>query len=160
MEQIAEHKILLSGESLGHCRKQVVNYFNRTTLVTYDFVQVIEDKSSSGLDVTFLEDISRAEELNRAETRRLIEELKENDILSIDSLLHIHQGYESKLLHILSHMLDGFIGIDSRFFNLIDDSHWLTEKTASAIGKNPKHFWLLHLDCFAAIRTGAGLLHF
>jgi hypothetical protein len=115
--------------------------------------------SYSGLDKSFREDITRAEEFNRLEIRRLLDELKENNIQSFDSLLLIHQGYESKLLHILSHMLDGFIGIDSCFYNLIDDSHWLTEKTAAAIRENPEKHWLLHIDCFAAVTTHATLLH-
>jgi len=159
LEQIADHKILLSGESPDHCKKQVLSFFNRTTLVLYDSIQVIEEKSSSGLDASFLQNISRAQELNRIEARRLVEELKETGLRSIDSLLHIHQGYESKLLHILSHMLDGFIGIDSHFYNLIDDSHWLTEKTSRAIRENPGKYWLLHLHCFAATGADAGLLH-
>ncbi len=134
-------------------------FFDRTTLVIYDRIQVVEEKSFSGLDDSFWQDISKAEEQNRTLTRELLEELKKNGFQSIDSLKNIHQGYESKLLHILSHMLDGFIGIDSRFYNLIDDSHWLPEKTAAAIRENQQKYWLLHLDCFASTTEEAGLLH-
>ncbi len=134
-------------------------FFDHTTLVIYDSVQVVEEKSFSALDASFWQDISQAEEQNRTLTRELIKELKKNGFQSIESLKNTHQGYESKLLHILSHMLDGFIGVDSFFYNLIDDSHWLPEKTATAIRENRQEYWLLHLDCFAATMEEAGLLH-
>ena len=55
---------------------------------------------------------------------------------------------------------DGFIGIDSYFYNLIDDSHWLPQATAKAIQKDPNHYWLLHIDCFATTAEEACLLRF
>jgi len=159
LDKIAQHKILLSGSSFDHCRGQVERFFDRTTLVMYDTIQVVEEKSFSGLNGSFWRVISQAEEQNRTLTRELIEELKKNGYQSIDSLQNTHQGYESKLLHILSHMLDGFIGIDSCFYNLIDDSHWLPGKTVTAIRENRQKYWLLHLDCFASTTEEAGLLH-
>ncbi len=159
MDRIAQHKILLSGSSFDHCREQVQRFLDRTTLVIYDSIQVVEEKSFSGLDNSFWRAISQAEKQNRTLARELIEELKKNGFQSIDSLQNTHQGYESKLLHILSHMLDGFIGIDSCLYNLIDDSHWLPEKTATVIRENQQKYWLLHLDCFASTTKEAGLLH-
>ena len=159
MDRIAQHKILLYGSSFDHCRKQVQRFFDRTTLVIYDTIQVVEEKSFSGLADLFWQEMSQAEEKNRTLARKLIKELKKNGYQSIDSLQNTHQGYESKLLHILSHMLDGYIGIDSCFYNLIDDSHWLPKKTATAIRENRQKYWLLHLDCFASTTKEAGLLH-
>jgi hypothetical protein len=90
----------------------------------------------------------------------LIDELIKANIRKTEDLQDVEQGYLSKTLHILSHFLDGFIGIDSYFYNLLDDSHWLPPVTAKAIHRNPHHYWLLHVDCFAATAEEAGLLHF
>jgi len=159
LNNIAQHKILLSGDSFNHCRERAHIFFDRTTLVIYDSIQVVEEKSSSGLDSSFWQDLSQAEARNRTLVKTQIKELKKNGLHSIDSLVDIQQGYESKLLHILSHMLDGFIGIDSYFYNLIDDSHWLPAATAAIIKKNSSEYWLLHIDCFAGSVNEAGLLH-
>ena len=159
MNNIAQHKILLSGASFKHCSDRAHSFFDRTTLVIYDTIQVVEEKSSSGLDDSFWQDLSQAEARNRALVNDLIDELKKSGLQSIDALLTTQQGYESKLLHILSHMLDGFIGIDSYFYNLIDDSHWLPEATATTIRQRAGEYWLLHLDCFASTTAEAGLLH-
>jgi hypothetical protein len=78
-----------------------------------------------------------------------------SDILDLEALEH---GYPSKLLHMLSHFLDGFVGIDSSFYNLIDDSHWLPEHTAANIRDNGEAYWLIHIDCYSATPEEASLL--
>ena len=57
------------------------------------------------------------------------------------------QGYKSKILHTLTHFLDGFFGIDTCFYNLEEDSHWLSDGLAAEIKKYPKKFWLLRAKC-------------
>jgi hypothetical protein len=70
-------------------------------------------------------------------------ELQETGLGRAEDLLTLQQGYPSKLLHILTHMLDGFIGIDSVFYNLIEDSHWLSAPLRSTILHKPEHYWLV-----------------
>ncbi|WP_457578103.1 hypothetical protein [Desulfomarina sp.] len=159
MEKISEHKILLAGDSFTASRDQVLRFFRKTMLVKYDRIQVVKEKSCNSRDSIFLQQLQDAEKLNRVQVRNLVEELKQAGFSSLDSLESIHQGYESKLLHILSHFLDGFIGIDSSFYNLIDDSHRLPENCSAFIADSEKKLWLLHLDCFAAVPEEAGLLH-
>ncbi len=159
MEKISEHKILLAGESFAACRELVLRFFRKTMLVKYDRIQVVREKSCNNRDTVFLQQLQDAENLNRVQVRDLVEELKQTGFSSLDSLASINQGYESKLLHILSHFLDGFIGIDSSFYNLIDDSHWLPENCSTFIADPEKDLWLLHLDCFATVPEEAGLLH-
>jgi hypothetical protein len=158
MKQISQHKVLLAGDSFDHCSTQVHKFFDLTSLVIYDCIEVIERKSFSALDAVFFDHIVKAERHNRQTAQGLIEELTKANILKTEDLLHINQGYLSKTLHILSHFLDGFIGIDSSFYNLIDDSHWLTPTTAKAIQEHPEHYWLLHIDCFATTVEEAGVL--
>jgi hypothetical protein len=160
MNRISQHKMLLAGDSFDHCNDQVHKFFDLTSLVIYDCIETIESKSFSGLDAAFFDLILKAENFNRRTMQDLIDELVKANIRKIEDLQDIEQGYLSKTLHILSHFLDGFIGIDSYFYNLLDDSHWLPPATAKAIHRNPHHYWLLHVDCFATTAEEAGLLHF
>ncbi len=159
MEKISEHKILLAGESFTTCRELVLHFFRKTMLVKYDRILVVREKSCNSRDSVFMQQLREAEKLNRVQVRDLVEELKQTGFSSLDSLVSIPQGYESKLLHIISHFLDGFIGIDSSFYNLIDDSHWLPENCSTFVANSEKGLWLLHLDCFATVPEEAGLLH-
>ncbi len=160
MQQISEHKILLTGESFDHCSEQVHKFFDLTSLVIYDCIEAAESQSYSSLDTDFVDRILAAEKQNRRMVQELIDELVKANIQRTEDFLKIEQGYLSKTVHILSHFLDGFIGIDSYFYNLIDDSHWLPPTTAQAIHDKAHHFWLLHVDCFATTVEEAGLLHF
>jgi len=160
MNQISQHKVLLAGDSFDHCSEQVHKFFDLTSLVIYDCIEVIERKSCSGLDAAFFDHIIKAERRNRQTAQGLIDELVKANILKTEDLINVEQGYLSKTLHILSHFLDGFIGIDSYFYNLIDDSHWLPPTTTKNIQHHPDHYWLLHIDCFATTAEEAGFLRF
>jgi len=80
---------------------------------------------------------------NRTFCSALLKELQETGLTELEDLLAIQPGYPSKLLHILTHMLDGFIGTDSVFYNLVEDSHWLSEPLRSTIQQNPESYWLV-----------------
>ena len=159
MKQISRHKILLSGDSYSHCVDLVHRYFDLTSLVIYDCIEACENKSFSGLDASFFDTIAKAEQHNRKTMTELIDELSDAGINTTTDLKNVAQGYLSKTLHILSHFLDGFIGIDSYFYNLIDDSHWLSVETSAAIRQTPHNYWLIHIDCFAATAEEAGIFH-
>jgi len=152
--------MLLAGDSFDHCSEQVHKFFDLTSLVIYDCIETIKGNSFSGLDSDFFDQIAKAENINRQAVQNLMDELTKAKICRVEDFHNIEQGYLSKTLHILSHFLDGFIGIDSHFYNLLDDSHWLPEVTAQAIQKNPKHYWLVHINCFATTAEEAGLLRF
>lgn len=159
MKQISKHKVLLVGDTYDHCVDQVHRYFNLTSLVIYDCIEAVESKSFCGLDGPFFATVYEAEKHNRSTMQELIDELVASGIEKTSQLQNVDQGYLSKTLHILSHFLDGFIGIDSYFYNLIDDSHWLPSATAREIKKNPHNYWLIHIDCFATTPEEAGILH-
>lgn len=159
MNRISQHKILLAGDSFDHCSEQVHKFFDLTSLVIYDCIEPIEEKSTCGLDAAFFDNIVQAQSKNRRMMQELIDELVKADIRRTVDLQNIEQGYLSKTLHILSHFLDGFIGIDSYFYNFLDDSHWLSPATEKNIRNNPQQYWLLHIDCYAGTVEEAGLLH-
>jgi hypothetical protein len=158
MQRLAQHKILLCGESFDHCRDQLHRFFDLTSLVIYDCIEARKEHSFSGLDDEFAAQLATAEDRNRRTIAELVAELEKNGVQRAGDLTTIAQGYLSKTLHILSHFLDGFIGIDSFFYNLVDDSHWVPAATQEAISKNPGHYWLIHIDCYSASPEEAGLL--
>jgi hypothetical protein len=159
MKRLSQHKILVAGDSFEHCCDQLHKFFDLTSLVIYDCIEARAQHSCSGLDSQFFSRITVAENRNRKMMEELITELERSGIAKSADLLDIAQGYISKTLHILSHFLDGFIGIDSYFYNLLDDSHWLPPQTRQTIQNNPGHYWLIHIDCYSATPKEAGLLH-
>ncbi|MCP3888362.1 MAG: hypothetical protein GY702_05750 [Desulfobulbaceae bacterium] len=159
MKRIAQHKILVAGDSFDHCSEQVRRFFDLTSLVIYDCIEISEKQSISALDADFFQQIDDAEKSNLQTVQSLIRDLEKSGIATINNLQKIEQGYISKTLHILSHFMDGFIGIDSYFYNLLDDSHWLIEQRSTTIRNNPSPYWLLHLDCFSLSSKEAGILH-
>src|SRR4030043_54062 len=64
----------------------------------------------------------------------------------LKDLQELPQGYKSKILHVITHLLDGFFGIDTYFYNLEEDSHWVSEELKEKIKTNPPIFWLLSLE--------------
>jgi len=159
MQRISQHNILVAGESFTHCNQQVHKFFDLTSLVIYDCIEIREQTSVPGLDTRFLEIVDQAELKNREIAKRLIAEISHSGIKTTEDLITIQQGYLSKTFHLLSHFLDGFIGIDSHFYNLLDDSHWLSVETRHLIEKNPTHYWLLHVDGFTTTPDEASRLH-
>ncbi|MFH0783425.1 MAG: hypothetical protein V2B20_15935 [Pseudomonadota bacterium] len=159
MQRLSQHRMLLSGNSFEHCCNQLHKFFDLTSLVIYDCIEARQELSLSGLDAAFFASIATAENRNRSMVQELIAELEKSGIHNTKDLPHIAQGYVSKTFHILSHFLDGFIGIDSYFYNLLDDSHWLPLPTVLRIQESPEHYWLIHVDCYSATPEEAGLLH-
>jgi len=158
MELLANHVVLAEGDDEQSCRRQVIEFFEKTSLVRYDKI-VVEDRAPMAADPVFKEELSAAVEQNRRTLQRFIEELGSTGFASRSDLERVAQGYHSKILHIIAHFLDGFIGIDSAFYNLVDDSHWLSEQTQSNIAEVPERFRLLFLKCYSLTPREAALLH-
>jgi hypothetical protein len=159
MKKIAQHKLLVAGESFDNCCRQVRKFFDLTSLVIYDCIQVIDEKCRSGLDADFFDAIAAAESKNRETVNTLVDELQQTGTRTISDLRRLEHGYPSKVLHVITHFLDGFIGIDSHFYNLLDDSHWLPTGTLETITSHKGDYWLIHIDCYSATPEEAGLLH-
>ncbi len=159
MKLLARHSILATGTSCEDTRAQVLHYFANSSLVRYDKIVNSRDRNLAASDPAFAVELERVLGRNREILAGFIKELhgtgKQNHI----ELSAIGQGYQSKLLHIIAHFLDGFIGIDSAFYNLVDDSHWLPEATAALIKTEPDKYWLYYLDCYSMIPREAALLH-
>lgn len=146
------HLMLVDGPDFETCRRRVERFFARTILVKYDSVQVVAEKSCNGADRQFEKNLAAGINENRNLAAELLTELKETGLTDLDNLTTLPQGYASKVLHTMAHLLDGFFGVDSRFYNLSDDSHWLSEPQQALIKQNPENYWLLHVE--ASSQTG------
>lgn len=159
MQKISGHKLLVAGESYEHCLNQVVRFFDQTTLVMYDHIEPIRTSSFSADMDEFSNVLQGALDTNRRIVSKLVSELEASGCKLISELGEIQQGYQSKTLHILSHFLDGFVGIDSYFYNLLEDSHWVSPPLTEAIEQEKEKYWIIHIDCFSATPEEATLLH-
>lgn len=137
------HLFLAAGNSLIQARQQAAHFMNTTQLVVYQSTTIKDAEIQSGTWKHFWVEMEAGISANRAFCRTLLEELQETGLTELEDLLTIQRGYPSKLLHILTHMLDGFIGTDSVFYNLVEDSHWLSEPLRITIQKNPENYWLV-----------------
>jgi hypothetical protein len=149
MQPISSHLVLVSAPSIEKGCAQVQDFFLNSLLVRYDKIEIQTEKCHEGSDKEFHVALRNGIAANRNILRGFVEEFKKTGFQTADDLVTVEHGYPSKILHILTHFLDGFIGIDSVFYNLIEDSHWISEETSKQIEDEPKNFWLIHLDCYS-----------
>jgi hypothetical protein len=138
-----EHEMLVAGENALACRQQVERFFGRTTLVHYTAVKVDVDRIVSALDEGFRGRVTSGLATNRATLEQLLSELRSAGFSGFDDLILVPQGLPSKIIHTIAHLVDGFFGIDSHFYNLIDDSHSVSDARWNEIGNVPERHWMV-----------------
>jgi len=136
---------LVEGNSYEGCCKKVIHFLDQTALVKYDRIEFNAELSFSASDKMFWERVEVGLERNNQSVLGLINEMQRSGFNEIAEFATMKQGYNSKILHILVHFLDGFIGIDSSFYNLIEGSHQVSESLRLKIKQNPENFQLLHI---------------
>ena len=137
------HDFLIAGSDYESCRQRVKRFFDRTMLIRYDDVVVIENESINGTDGNFRARIREGLKANQKVLGEFLENLKDEGFLSIDDIQGLEKGYLSKILHTIAHLQDGFIGIDSRFYNLEEDSHGVSRDLQQKITATPHGYWIL-----------------
>ncbi len=142
-KQKYRHLFLTKGSNFEQCKKTVIYFFQNYQLVHYFHTNILDEESLCASDTNFWKTIEKAVLKNREILHELIIELKSEGIHTLQDLEHISEGYKSKMLHVITHFVDGFFGIDSYFYNLIEDSHWLSEKLRKKINTNPTRYWLI-----------------
>jgi hypothetical protein len=159
------HDILIAGSDFESCRQRVKHFFDRTMLLRYDEVLVGENGSINGTAKNFWARIREGLQANKKVLAELLANLKEEGFLSIDDLQSLKKGYLSKTLHTIAHLQDGFIGIDSRFYNFEEDSHGVSRDMQQKITATPHRYWILEVrgiiasageDPLDALRTFEG----
>ncbi len=156
MEYPVSHYFLVRAQSARLAGEHVERYLAGNQLITYADFLFHEEEVLNASDSRFVPTMEHGLAANRAFARRMLAHLTEEGIASLDQLLELEQGYATKVLHTLTHLLDGFIGVDSVFYNLLEDSHRVSGALLREIEAAPAVYWLV------PIRTGrvsASVLH-
>ena len=146
MKLAVHHDVLAIGPDFARSRDYALRFFARTPLVRYDTVTVDETASCPATHPDFWPRVDDGVRQNREVMAELIEELKESGLHRFDDLLDLGKGYQSKLVHTVAHLVDGFFGIDTIFYNLADDSHGVSPQFRQEIAANPGDYWLLRVN--------------
>ena len=156
MNYPVSHYFLVRSQSGELAGRHVERYLTSNQLISYAEFFVRTEEVLNGKDALFARTLERGLAANHSFALRMLAHLKEEGVHSLDQLPDLQQGYVTKILHTLTHLLDGFIGIDSIFYNLIEDSHRVSEPLAEALRAAPGEYWLV------PVRTGklqASVLH-
>lgn len=137
------HHFLATGDTMEQACQQTRHFLDTTQLVAYQSNRIPREAVLPATSERFWIELETGIAANRRFCEALLQELRDTGLERAEDLLGLQQGYPSKLLHILTHMLDGFIGIDSVFYNLIEDSHWLSEPLRATIRRRPEIHWLV-----------------
>ncbi len=156
MNLYASHEMLVSGPDFETCRCKTQRFFDRHILIRYDTVHIAAAASVPATDPCFWERVTAGMAANRKVLAELIVELSAEGFKLMTDLSAMPKGYQSKIFHIIAHMLDGFFGVDSRFYVLDDDSHWLTDALRQSIKAAPTDYWLLKVDAESSVAVAAG----
>jgi len=143
MKLEVSHRILVMGPDLERSSAHALRFLARTPLVQYDATRVIAAESCSGSDSRFWSWLEQGVAENREVLAKLLTDLRAAGTKDFQDLLHLPQGFQSKIFHTVAHLLDGFFGIDSAFYSLPEDSHWLSDTLRSQIEFSPEEFWLV-----------------
>ena len=140
------HDVLLAGSDFESCRKRVERFFDRTMLIRYDRVLVLEEESLSGAEEEqFFLRIHEGIAANHDFLMELLKNLKDEGFVTLDDIQDLEKGYISKIFHTIAHLLDGFVGIDSRFYNLEEDSHGISRDMQQKIYGAPENYWIIRV---------------
>jgi len=137
--------VLVAGEDFASCHHRVSRFFDRTMLIRFDEVRVDEKESINAADQAFWARLDEGVSANRKVISELVASLQEEGVVTFGDLQKLEQGYLTKILHTIAHLLDGFIGIDSRFYSLEEDSHSVSKVLRKSNNENPQQYWLLRV---------------
>jgi hypothetical protein len=112
-------------------------------LIRYDQVLVQEDESLNASDKEFWSRLEQGIAANHSTIGELLQNLKDEGFTTLEELHGVEKGYVSKTFHTIAHLLDGFVGIDSRFYNLEEDSHGISQELRQKIHDAPEKYWIL-----------------
>ena len=109
----------------------------------FDEILTHENQAVRGTAENFQSRLREGLAANKRILQELLGNLKEEGFVSLEDLQSLEKGYLSKILHIVAHLQDGFIGIDSRFYNFEEDSHSVSRNLRQKIASSPDNYWIL-----------------
>lgn len=154
-----EHLFLVPEADWQHASQRVIQFFDHSLLVKYASVAPCRTASKPGTDQKFMPLLEDGIARNRIVLAGLLNELAEEGYENLNDLKTMAQGFPSKLLHTITHLLDGFFGIDSYFYNLAEDSHQVSTSLRQTITDTPEEFWLVSVTGSSEIPGDDPLAH-
>ena len=149
-----EHDLLVSGPDLATCEQHVHLYFEKSQLVHYDSIEIDHPHCMNATVPQFEKLLLQGINANRQILTELLGNLTKEGCESLQDILTLPQGFQSKLLHTMSHLLDGFFGIDSKFYDIDEISHWITDSRRKQINETPEMCWLLRIKAQSVYGQG------
>ncbi|QJA06767.1 hypothetical protein FVE67_08175 [Thermosulfurimonas marina] len=137
------HHFLVRAPSLEKAQEKVRLFLERYELLSYENLRFPEGGALRGDAPDFWPRLRALEAENRKAVREILSEISREGYRELLELADLPQGYLSKLLHTAVHILDGFLGIDSRFYNLEEDSHGVSPALRGRILAEPASWWLV-----------------
>lgn len=136
---------LVEAKELRQAISFVHRFLENTTLIKFEFIEFTSNCYNASQE-KFFTLLNRGISKNKKILDELIFELSQEGYTTIEDLSYIPQGYISKLVHVIAHFLDGFVGIDSYFFNIVESSHWVSKTMLQKIKKEPNNYWILEVN--------------
>ena len=156
-----KHLFLVKAADREAAVGRVQRFFERTPLVQYEKIELPSSGTLAGNEQSFQDRLTAGLAGNRKVLAALLGELEQEGVARLADLKELGQGYHSKILHTVAHLLDGFFGIDTCFYSLAEDSHLVSESLRAQMQANPGGFWLVEViglsqapgaDAFARLR--------
>lgn len=145
--KISHYFLVRSSNSYDAC-EHVEQYLDKNQLITYADLVIKDEEVLQGTSLDFWPMVEKGLDRNHRFAMEMLSHLKEEGVASLDDLLEMQQGYLTKILHTLTHMLDGFIGVDTALYNLLEDSHQISESMRADMKVAPEEYWVI------PVRTG------
>lgn len=153
------HWMLCAGDDFLAARDSVLAFFDKSILLFYDTIEAVERDSWPASTETFWSALEEGIAENRVVLHGLLDDLRAEGCQDFNDLTSLPVGYPSKVLHLIAHLLDGFIGIDTVFYNMVEDSHWLSEGLRETVVKAPARFWLIRVEAGFRSEATAAFIH-
>jgi len=144
-----EHWILVKADSEKEAKIHIKSFLDKYELLYYDKIEFLE--TLRGDEIKFFDNLYSFINSNKEVIKSFINELEEEGYKTLRDLRELPQGYLSKILHTLVHLIDGFMGIDSYFYNLIEDSHFVSKKEIYAIQREPEKYYLVKIRGYSEV---------
>jgi hypothetical protein len=140
---VGRHVFLLKGTDAAECLERIRRYLSGYDLLRYSRVESGDAPSMPASDPAFQRRLEESVAENRHRLQCLLDELRREGIETLEDLGELSQGHLTNTLHTATHLLDGFFGIDSYFFNLVEGTHEVSDTLREKIASDPGHYMLV-----------------
>ena len=139
------HVFLLKSADAAECLERVQRYLSSYDLLRYSRVESGDAPPMPASDPDFQSRLEEGMGENRRRLRSLLDELRREGIETLEDLGELSQGHLTNTLHTVTHLLDGFFGIDSHFFNLVEGTHEVSDVMREKMASDPGQYMLVEV---------------